>query len=181
MKKLLVFIALLGGLWFILSDQKPEWFLKAITKVPFIDTSLNVDFLSPNVGLTEELLSRRYDHLLFVCDKEASKLGDRVCWVYLSTFNQIAADMAAFFFKEGTLSHLRVTFPGEAHPKLLSYLNDNYRKRGVSNGSREMFGQDLGLWLAKTGTLAAYREAPKPGNMNMLLWTNKNVYLKERE
>jgi hypothetical protein len=175
-KKFLILIILLGIFEFYLTKSRPEWYLKALTHMPGVDTSMHVNFKSMNVTMNEAALIDSYNKHYLVCDDESSRLGDRVCWAYISSFNGIKADLAAFFFKKGVWRHLRVTFPDEVHPRLLSYLNDEYRVIGVSRGSKEKFGQELGMWATHEGTLSAYREPPIPGNVNMLLWNNKVVY-----
>jgi hypothetical protein len=176
MKKWLVLFALLGALLFYLNKERPEWFLEALTRMPFIDTSMRVDFYEMDTAMTEESMHERYHNLYLVCDNEYSGLGDRVCWTHISTFNDIPADLVALFFKEGEYRHLRVTFPDEVHPQLIAYLNENYRFSATSMGSQEKFGQELGIWFTTEGTISAYFETPEPGNLNMLLWNNKRVY-----
>jgi hypothetical protein len=180
MMRILILLALIGGLMFYLEEARPEWYLKALTHVPLIDTSLQVQFDDMDVDLNEASLLARYDNLRLVCENEASKLGDRVCWTYISSFNCMPAEQVAFFFGEGGYRHLRVTFPDEVHPQLLAYLNDNFPTRRTSSGSAKRFDQALGIWITEQGALSAYLKPPVSGNLNMLLWNNKAVFLKNR-
>ena len=162
---------LLGILGNDLNKERPEWFLSAITRIPFFNTEVDISFNQNQDGLSEENIHSRFHNLFLVCANEPSDLGDRVCWTHISKFNGIKAEMIAFFFIKDKYRHLRVSFPNEEHGNLLSYLNANFKLKTTSKGSKEKFGQDLGIWFSKTGTLSAYRERPLPGNLNLLLWS----------
>jgi hypothetical protein len=130
-KKLLVLLLLFAGFEFYLTQSRPEWYLKLLTHVPGVDTSMRINFKTMNTSMGEAALLQRFDDHYMVCDDEYSSLGDRVCWAYISSFNGIDAEMAAFFFDKGVISRLRVTFPDEVYPQLLSYLNDDFQAVGV--------------------------------------------------
>lgn len=179
MRKILLLIVLVSTATFLLNKERPEWFLIGLTWMPIINTELNIDFSEDQSELSEANIHSRFGNLFLVCGNERSNLGDRVCWTYISRFNGLDAKIVAFFFDKEEYRHLRVSFPDAEHNNLLSYLNARFKLKVVSRGSEEMFGQELGVWFCKTGTLSAYKEKPKQGNKNLLLWSDYYTHSKE--
>lgn len=178
MKKIILLAILISTAVFYLNKERPDWFLIALTHIPIFNTEVNIDFNHDKDGLSEENIHAKFDHLFLVCANEPSDLGDRVCWTYISRSNGIDAEIIAFFFDQEKYRNLRVSFPDDEHSDLLSYLNTNFKVKTVSKGSKEKFGQDLGVWFCETGTLSAYKENPKQGSLNLLLWSNIENYSK---
>jgi hypothetical protein len=174
MKKFLAFLIVLGAGayagWDYATKNKPEWFLKAITRVPIIDTTVNVSFHN-KINWSERSLELDYfPHLHLVCGNEPSDLGDRVCWTYISKFNDLPAEQVAFFFREDQLAVIRVGYAPHFHHHVKDYLDTNFRYLGVSPGSKDKFGQELGIWYSPSGRLSAYVEEAMVGNESVLLW-----------
>lgn len=178
MKKIILLAILISTTVFYLNKERPDWFLILLTHIPIVNTEINIDFNDEIEGLTEENIHSKFDDLFLVCANEPSDLGDRVCWTYISKFNGMDAEIIAFFFDQEKYRNLRVSFPNDEHSDLLSYLNTNFKLKAVSKGSKKKFGQDLGVWFSKTGTLSAYKEKPKQGTLNLLLWSNIKNYSK---
>ncbi|MDG9670222.1 hypothetical protein ONV78_20965 [Hahella sp. CR1] len=170
----LVLILILTGVahfaWNKVTEEKPDWFLDFVADSILFDSTVNIN-LSADPGWTENLLVQQFDHLYLVCQKESSDLGDRVCWTRISSLNGVPAKDIAFFFRDDRYRFLRVTFDVEKHRDLKSYLDDNFRYVGISPGSKEKVGQELGVWKTLKSTLATYVEAPRGEDEVMLTWS----------
>lgn len=171
MKKILLLILVLVAGW-QLTEKKPEWFLKMLTKIPMINTDVVVDFEQIPEGISEQQLIKEYDHLLLYCAYEPSNLGDRVCSTHISEFNEIEAKVVAFFFDDDRFRYLRVSFPVEEHQKLISWLDSNYKQSARTPGSKEMFGQPLKAWRSSRGILAAFADTPTSRQETLLTWVS---------
>lgn len=174
----IIFLTLLIGVSYFgfqqMKDAREHWFLRVMTKAPFVDTSVNVDF-DTQYNWTESSLQKEFEDLLFICAKENSNLGDRVCWVPISSFNGIPASDIAFFFNGNEYNFLRVTTEVKHHNRLKNLLDDEYFFYGPSKGSREMFGQELGIWFSKSGILSTYLESPVSEKETLLTWKKTSM------
>ena len=130
---------------------------------------INFDGLKSDV--TEELIKDSFSNLKFTCNPERSRLGDRSCWAAINKFNDLKASLIVFFLLDDSLTTIRMTLPRDAHDDLLVHLNDEYHFVGESEGSKSQFGQALGVWGSRAGSISAYTGPPSAGSQNLLLWT----------
>jgi len=175
MKNLFLLFVILGGAfyyWDRHAEYRPEWLLKLVADSGILNTSVSMD-LDRDTDFSEQSLRRHFGHLYLSCDPQITKMGDRVCWTYISEFNGIPAEMIAFFFKNGHYNYLRVSFDLDYHHQVKSYLDQNHDFIGISAGSRDRFGQDLGMWKSRKGILSALLEAPTAKPETLLTWLRR--------
>lgn len=129
--------------------------------------------LDRDTDFTEKGLRRTLAHLYLSRDPQNTKMVDRVCWTCISEFNGILAEMIAFFFKQGRYNYLRVSFDLGVHYQVKYYLDQNYKYMGVSRGSRQKFGRDLGMWKSRNGILSSMLEPPTTKDQTLLSWLRR--------
>jgi hypothetical protein len=170
MKKLILLLIAVGAFWFYVDSERPDWFLKLRTSISFIDTTVSVDFGSSGLDeMSEEDVLDRFDHLYLMCAREPSNLGERVCWAYISRFNDLPAHMVAFFFDKGRLGLMRIEYPLTQHEALAAYLSDEYPMRLPDVSARDSGRPSLLLYPTASGFLATQQEL-KPGDKVLLTW-----------
>ncbi|MCP4187515.1 MAG: hypothetical protein GY763_07925, partial [Gammaproteobacteria bacterium] len=129
MKNIFLLVLLVGvgyfG-WNEVSKSKPDWFLKFVANTPIFDTAVSINF-NAHKNWTEQSLQSEFENLFLVCANEQSKLGDRVCWTYISKFNDMPANAIAFFFKKNKHGYLRVSSNIENHNRIKDYLDNTYK------------------------------------------------------
>ena len=106
-----VFIVLLVVIGYFAWDntdrnQRPDILLKAFAKLNPFGGAITIDFYEDQ-QLTEQNIESHFKNLHFGCGYESSKLGDKVCWSYISSFNGLPADSIAIFFENDQYSHIR--------------------------------------------------------------------------
>ena len=172
MARLIVLVIILAGgfyYWENHAEYRPEWIMKLAAQSGILNTSVDID-LDRDTDFTEQSLRRNLSHLYLSCDPQNTKMGDRVCWTYISEFNGIPAQMIAFFFKQGRYNYLRVSFDLGVHHEVKYFLDQNFEFMGVSAGSRKKFGQDLGMWKSRKGILSSMLEPPLTKPETLLTW-----------
>jgi hypothetical protein len=181
MKKLILLLIAVGAFWFYVDSERPDWFLKLRTSIPFIDTRVSVDFGSSGLNeMTEEDVLERFDHLYLACAREPSNLGERVCWTYISQFNDLPAHMVAFFFDKDRLGLIRVEYSLTQHEALVASLNDAYSMRLPDVGARDSGRPSLLLYPTPSGFLATQQEL-QPGDKVLLTWQSADKLRSARQ
>lgn len=181
MRKLVLVLIAVGALWFYVESEQPDWFLKLRTSIPFIDTTVSLDFGSSGLDqMSEEDVVDRFDHLELVCAREPGNLGERVCWTYISQFNGLPAQMVAFFFDKGRLGYIRVQYPLTQHEALLASLNEAYSMRLPDVSARGADRPILLLYPTASGFLATQKEL-RPGDKVLLTWQSADTLRSARQ
>lgn len=155
--------------WTELTKSREHWFLKALTDIPLFNTSVDLD-LNQSIDWDEKGLQTAYPHLYFICDQEPSELGERVCWVPISTFNKMPVNDIAFFFDAGRYSGFRISAKAEHHNRIRSHIAAKHYYYGPSEGSKEKFGQEIGIWFSESGRISTYLKPPLDGSDTLLMW-----------
>ena len=167
----LIVVATFG--WNQVATKKPDWFLKLVAAIPIFNTSVHINFNTQKIW-TEQTLQNEFDNLFFVCAREPSNLGDRVCWTYISEFNGIPATNIAFFFDNNKYGYLRVSSDAENHRHIKDYLDETYEYLWNSKGSKDMFGQELGMWNSSTGFINSYLKKPLKSSDTLITWVSRS-------
>ena len=174
MKKVIL-ITLLISCYFawnnISPDQRTDSLLKLVAKINPFNVPIVVD-LDKKPNLIESNIESEFKGAYFACANEidALILGDRVCWAYITSFNGIPADIVAFFFKNGDYKFLRVGIDKKNHDQLKLFIDNKFTYMGVNPNSRSVIGQDLGVWLSKSGRITTTIEKPLMDEPSVLLW-----------
>lgn len=172
MKKivLILLLAICYQMWVNIGpEDRPDSLLRLVRTLNIFGSSVEINFHQPP-HFTETNLASVFPNLYFGCDNEASDLGDRVCWGYISSFNGVPAKNVAFFFKNGVYQSLRIELPNSSHPQLKSYLDNQHTYFGISKASKQEVGQQLGIWLVKEGYLVTTVDRPLYNESALLLW-----------
>ena len=109
-------------------------------------------------NLVEADIKRNLHHLHFTCTIETSTLGDRVCWAPISSYNDVEAEIAAFFFKGGKLSNIRLSFSGKVHPQLFLQMHKKFGPVRTFKKSGDIHGNSIVGWVRPKGD--HYNERP---------------------
>lgn len=120
-------------------------------------------------SLIEADIKRDLHHLHFTCTVESSSLGDRVCWAPISSFNDVEAQIAAFFFKEEKLSFIRLSFSGKEHPRLFSQMHKKFGPVRTFKKSGDIHGNSIVGWVRPKG-IVAINDHIEPQHEAIVLW-----------
>ena len=126
MKNLFLLIVILGAAfyyWDRHAEYRPEWLLKLVADSGILNTSVSMD-LDRDTDFSEQSLRRHFGHLYLSCDPQITKMGDRVCWTYISEFNGIPAEMIS-----------SVGY-GETRPRTEAHRRDSAPSAGCSPRAR---------------------------------------------
>jgi len=128
---------------------------------------LDLDAYHENLG--EADIQRDLHHLHMTCNVETSSLGDRVCWAPISSYNDIDAETAAFFFKQGKLSFIRLSFSGKVHPQLFSQMHKKFGPVRTFKKSGDIHGNSIVGWVRPKGIIAI-NDHIEPQHEAIVLW-----------
>lgn len=137
---------------------------------------LNMDSLSGRE--TQSEITRTYHHLRHTCTSETNPLGDHVCWATVSEFNGIDARVIAFFFREGKLSAVRVSFAAENHPAMFSLMEKKYGPSRKFGKETDAFGNNIVGWARPSGFVTA-NDRLSDDEEAVLLWVSTGNVLKK--
>lgn len=153
MKKLLLVVLLALGAYVVATDSGKLQFARAwgfITDRPAVE----LDFKTLSSRLDEKEIVRQFSSIRFKCEAENTELGDRVCYGNISSFNNVPAQYAAFFFKAGSLFNVKFAIKSEDHAKLVDMLKARYGKWESDSARRDKQDYAIVTWTFNTGTLA---------------------------
>ncbi len=124
-------------------------------------------------GLTEAEIKQRFFTLPLHCSNNhisGSKLGDRVCYTELKTYDGLPASFIVFFFHNGGLSSLKIDVPWRIHRKMKHRLFQHYGRPFV-NDLLPLHGVRLVGWKLLHGNLI-YNLDPhiNPLQWNTIYW-----------
>lgn len=135
---------------------------------------LDMDSLSGRE--TQSEITQTYHHLHHTCTPETNPLGDHVCWATVSEFNGIDARVIAFFFREGKLSAVRVSFAAENHPAMFSLMEKKYGPSRTFGGGTDAFGNNIVGWVRPSGFVTA-NDRLSGDEDALLLWVSTGKVL----
>lgn len=128
--------------------------------------------------LVQEYESRGFQLRCFDGLRDHEKIAatdDAMCWAIISSaYENIPARMVSFFFKQNTLSYLRLEFPDTAAPSLKGFLmralHDYPRVDQLQpEAGKGVDGEQLLVWETRTG-LVITEEKPVSGRPIIVLW-----------
>jgi len=128
---------------------------------------LDLDAYHGNLG--ENDIRRDLHQLHFTCTAETSSLGDRVCWAPITSYNDIDAKIAAFFFKEGKLTFIRLSFSGKEQPQLFSQMHKKYGPVRTFKKSGDIHGNSIVGWVRPKGIISI-NDHIEPQHEAIVLW-----------
>lgn len=137
---------------------------------------LDMDSLSGRE--TQSKITRTYHHLHHTCTSEINPLRGYVCWATVSEFNGIDARVIAFFFREGKLSAVRVSFAAENHPAMFSLMEKRYGPSRKFGGGTDAFGNNIVGWVRPSGFVTA-NDRLSGDEDALLLWVSTGNVLKK--
>lgn len=126
--------------------------------------------LNSQFDFNEDNINSEFSGFGFECAREARTLGDRVCWANVSKFNDLPANMVAFFFDKGKVMHMRIASDQVNHDEFKSYLDSQFIYIGVTPNSTKDVGQELGVWRSDNGIVMFTIDSPPKGTETTLLW-----------
>lgn len=130
---------------------------------------LRLDLDAYHGNLIEADIKRNLHHLHFTCTIETSTLGDRVCWAPISSYNDVDAEIADFFFKEGKLSNIRLSFSGKVHPQLFLQMHKKFGPVRTFKKSGDIHGNSIVGWVRPKGIIAI-SDHIEPQHEAIVLW-----------
>lgn len=122
-------------------------------------------------------IKQTYHHLHYTCAAEHGILGDSVCWATISEFNGIDARLVAFFFRNGSLSAVRVSFLTEDHPKVLALMQKRFGPERRFGQRTDAFGNKIVGWIRPSGIIAI-NDSAKGDKEPVVLWSSAGSILK---
>lgn len=134
---------------------------------------LDMDALSGDSQLS---IKQTYHYLHHTCVAEHGILGDSVCWATISEFNGIDARLIAFFFRNDRLSAVRVAFPAESHPKVLSLMQKRFGPERRFGQRTDAFGNKIVGWIRPSGVIAI-NDIAEGDEEPFVLWTSADAIL----
>lgn len=134
---------------------------------------LDMDALSGDSQLS---IKQTYHYLHHTCVAEHGILGDSVCWATISKFNGIDARLIAFFFRNDRLSAVRVAFPAESHPKVLSLMQKRFGPERRFGQRTDAFGNKIVGWMRPSGVIAI-NDSAEGDEEPFVLWTSADAIL----
>lgn len=127
---------------------------------------------------TQLSIKQTYHHLRYTCAAEYGILGDSVCWATISEFNGIDARIVAFFFRNGSLSAVRVSFLTEAHPKVLALMQKRFGPERRFGQRTDAFGNKIVGWIRPSGIIAI-NDSAEGDKEPFVLWSSMGSILKQ--
>lgn len=135
-----------------------------------------LDLDAYHADLGEADIRNDLHHLHMTCTRETSSLGDRVCWAPISSYNDIDAETAAFFFKQGKLSFIRLSFSGKVHPQLFSQMHKKFGPVRPFKKSGDIHGNSIVGWIRPQGIIAI-NDHIEPQHEAIVLWiSDENIF-----
>lgn len=134
---------------------------------------LDMDALTGDSQLS---IRQTYHYLHYTCAAEHGVLGDAVCWATISEFNGIDARLIAFFFRNDHLSAVRVAFPAESHPKVLSLMQKRFGPERRFGQRTDAFGNKIVGWIRPAGIIAI-NDSAEGDEEPFVLWTSADAIL----
>lgn len=128
---------------------------------------LDVDSLKGSETPSE--IKGLYHQLDYTCTPETNPLGDEVCWSPVSEFNGIEAQIIAFFFDDGELSAVRVSFKAEQQPKLYSQMENRFGEAREFGRRSDAFGNNVVGWRRPSGFVVT-NDKLSGDEEGLLLW-----------
>lgn len=174
--KFVILLMLLAGLWLAVDYRMSipgSSFVDRLRAKPVV---LNMDSLSGRE--TQSEITRTYHHLDHTCTPETNTLGDHVCWAAISEFNGIDARVIAFFFREGKLSAVRVSFAAENHPAMFALMEKKYGPSRTFGGGTDAFGNNIVGWARPAGFVTT-NDRLSDDEEALLLWVSTGNVLKK--
>jgi hypothetical protein len=118
-------------------------------------------------------IKQSYHYLHHICAPESGTLGDAVCWAPISKFNGIDARVIAFFFRNGELSAVRVSFPANRHTELFSSLHKRYGQEHNFGPPADNHGINIVGWIRLNGIVSTIDRA-ETSHETIVLWVSKS-------
>lgn len=152
-------------------EEKPYILLDALRSFSNPASNILVDLKEDLSDYDEAKLQKRFSPVPFTCTDEPSKLGPRVCYAYVYSFNDIRADNVAFFFNSSGSAYLmRLEFHPQYHDAVTAWLNKQYTYLGGSTYSFPQLGQTLGAWETGAGYVGHLSAKSVSGDNSVLVW-----------
>lgn len=137
-----------------------------------------LDFDQLNQEATPAQIQDSWHHLHYTCTSEPGPLGNHVCWAPISDFNAVEARIIAFFFRDGHLSVVRVSFASENHPQIFSLLEKRFGDHRVFGANRDSYGNNIVGWMRPSGVVAV-NDQVGPKQEALVLWLSRDQVLKQ--
>jgi len=174
MKKLFVLLLLAAAGWGIYDYQIGTPGERIYDRVFAKKALLDFDALEPSD--TVDKIRQDYRGLHHTCTGDNSKFGDYVCWSPIKTLNGVDARVLAFFFRQGKLSAVRVSFSGKNHPEIFALLSKKYGEYHTFGRNRDAYGNNIVGWIRPNGIVAVNDEID-PKDEAILLWTSRSMVM----
>jgi hypothetical protein len=137
-----------------------------------------LDFDSLNPEATPAQIQESWHQLHYTCTPEQGPLGNHVCWAPISDFNTVKARIIAFFFRDGHLSVVRVSFAPENHPEIFSLLEKRFGDHRVFGANRDSYGNNIVGWMRPSGVVAV-NDQVGPKQEALVLWLSRDQLLRQ--
>lgn len=174
--KFVILLMLLAGLWIAVDYRMSIPGSSLVDRLRANPVVLNMDSLSGRE--TQSEITRTYHQLRHTCTPETNPLGDHVCWATISEFNGIDAQGIAFFFREGKLSAVRVSFAAENHPAMFSLMEKKYGPSRTFGAGTDAFGNNIVGWARPSGIITA-NDRLSGDEEALLLWVSTGDVMKK--
>lgn len=176
MRKVVFLVVLVGILGIVLQYNYGTPGESIVDRVRAKAVVLDFDSLNPET--TPAQIQQSWHHLHYTCVPEYGPLGNHVCWAPISDFNAIEARIIAFFFRDGHLSVVRVSFAPENHPKIFSLLEKRFGPSQVFGANRDSYGNNIVGWTRLLGVVAV-NDQVGPKQEALVLWLSRDQVLKK--
>lgn len=124
----------------------------------------------------QQTIKQTYHYLHHTCTSESSILGDSVCWSTISKFNGIDARLISFFFRNGKLSAVRISFAAKNQPELFSLLQKRYGQEREFGHHADSYGNNIVGWIRPSGIVAT-NDRVEGDQESILLWLSPSKVL----
>lgn len=172
--KVILLLLLLGSLAAYLQYEYGTPGLSVIDRIKAKPVVLDLDLLEPNA--TPASIAQTFHYLRMTCAAEHGSLGDYACWAPVSEFNAIDARIIAFFYRDGHLSAVRISFAPENQPAIFSLLQKRYGTPREFGAHRDSYGNNIVGWIRHSGVVAI-NDSVGPKQEAILLWISGNKVL----
>lgn len=125
---------------------------------------------------TQADIKNIYHQLDYTCTPETNGLGSEVCWSSISDFNGIDAQILAFFFDDGELSAVRVSFKAEHQPKVYSQMERRFGEAREFGQRTDAFGNNVVGWRRPSGFIVT-NDSLSGDEEGLLLWLSREKVL----
>lgn len=150
--KVVILLALLAGLGIAMDHRTSVAGSSREDRLRGSRVEIDMDALGGRE--TQSDIRQTYHQLRHKCMPETNPLGDHVCWAAVSEFNGIAARIVAFFFRDGRLSAVRVSFPAERQPEMFTLMEQRYGPARPLGQRTDKFGNNIIGWQRPHGFVA---------------------------